>query len=147
MKASEFLTNAVKHLKERGERYDLNGEEERSMKKTVGVFNVLTNHVLTEYEGWVFMCVLKMVRAQQGNFHADNFEDLASYAGLAGECAAKAPKEMKPDYYNDWPESELQTPPRTPPGFIICLSCGEKFLQSEAACPYCERNNYENSNI
>ena len=145
MKASEFLINAVKHLKERGERYDLNGEEERSMKKTVGVFNALTNHVLTEYEGWVFMCVLKMVRAQQGNFHADNFEDLASYAGLAGECASKRPEaETAP---SSWPECELQMPPRTPPRFIICQSCGEKFLQSEAACPYCERNNYENSNI
>jgi len=147
MKASGFLENATKHLKDRGERYDLNGEEERSMKKTVGVFNALTGQVLTEYDGWVFMCCLKLVRAQQGTFHGDNFEDLASYAALAGECAAKKAEGTTSDYFNNWSERVLQTPPCTPPRFIICQSCGEKHLQSESVCPYCDRNNYENFNF
>jgi hypothetical protein len=35
------------------------------------------------------MCILKLVRTSQGAFRADNYEDLAAYAGLMGESASK----------------------------------------------------------
>jgi len=35
------------------------------------------------------MEILKMVRASQGEFRADNYEDGAAYAALAGEAAAR----------------------------------------------------------
>lgn len=60
---------------------------ERSMKRTVDAFNgLLGRPALTEQEGWLFMCVLKMARATAGKHHIDDYIDLAGYAGLAGEC-------------------------------------------------------------
>lgn len=44
---------------------------------------------LTELEGWLFMCCLKMARATAGRNHLDDFTDLAGYAALAGECITR----------------------------------------------------------
>ena len=57
------------------------------MGATVDAFRAVTGHDLTEEQGWLFMGLLKMVRSQQGGFRADNYEDLAAYAGLQGEAA------------------------------------------------------------
>jgi hypothetical protein len=57
------------------------------MGATVDAFRAITGHDLTEEQGWLFMGLLKMVRSQQGGFRADNYEDLAAYAGLQGEAA------------------------------------------------------------
>lgn len=35
------------------------------------------------------MALLKMVRSQQGNYKADNYEDLAAYSALMGEAACE----------------------------------------------------------
>jgi hypothetical protein len=84
MKAEEILAKAAGHLADRAKTYD-KPEGERSMRKTVDMFNVLTGGELTEEEGWMFMVLLKMVRSQQGEHKDDNYEDGAAYFALAGE--------------------------------------------------------------
>lgn len=85
--APDFLDAALKHMRDRAVTYDAPSGE-RSMAKTVAAFNALTGNTLSETEGWLFMVALKMARSTQGAFKADNFEDMAAYAGLAGESAA-----------------------------------------------------------
>lgn len=84
MKAEEILTKAAGHLADRAKTYD-KPEGERSMEKTVQMFNTLADTQLTTEQGWLFMVILKMVRSQQGEYRADNFEDGAAYFALAGE--------------------------------------------------------------
>ncbi len=84
MKAEEILTKAAGHLADRAKTYD-KPEGERSMEKTVAMFNTLTGTQLTTEQGWLFMVILKMVRSQQGDYKADNYEDGAAYFALAGE--------------------------------------------------------------
>lgn len=86
--ASDFLGAALNHLGDRASTYD-NPTGERSMGRTVEAFNAITGHKLTEEQGWLFMCLLKQVRSQQGKYKSDNYEDLTAYASLMGECAAK----------------------------------------------------------
>lgn len=88
LQAKTFLDNAAKHMKDREETYDSPGGE-RSMEKTVSMFNTLIggDRLLSTEQGWMFMAILKIVRSQQGAFRADNYEDLAAYAALAGESA------------------------------------------------------------
>ena len=88
MTASDFLLAAMNHLGDRASTYD-NPTGERSMGRTVEAFNAITGHKLTEEQGWLFMCLLKQVRSQQGKYKSDNYEDLTAYASLMGECAAK----------------------------------------------------------
>ena len=88
MDATEILNSAAGHMKERAATYDKRGE--RSIEKTVDMFNTLTGHSLTSEQGWLFMTCLKMVRAQQGEFRADSYEDGAAYFALAGESAFTA---------------------------------------------------------
>lgn len=102
MKANEILTKAAQHLAERAKTYD-RPEGERSMGKTVQMFNALTDGEITEEQGWLFMAILKMVRSQQGDYKADNYEDGAAYFALAGErttggmteAQAEPPKQLK----------------------------------------------------
>lgn len=86
--ASSMLTAALGHMEDRAKTYDAPGGE-RSMGKTVSAFNTITSHNLTEEQGWLFMEILKQVRSQQGNYRADNYEDMVAYAALRGECAAR----------------------------------------------------------
>jgi hypothetical protein len=88
MNAIEILENAVGHMKDRAEQYDA-PDGERSIEKTVDMFNTLTGHSLTHEDGWLFMGILKMVRSRQGQFKADNYEDGAAYFALAGEAASR----------------------------------------------------------
>lgn len=86
--AASMLTAALGHMEDRAKTYDAPGGE-RSMGKTVAAFNLITGHTLTEEAGWLFMEILKQVRSQQGNYRADNYEDMVAYAALRGECAAR----------------------------------------------------------
>lgn len=86
MHASDFLQCGINHMRDREKTYDAAGGE-RSMGKTVAMFNSLYGLELTEQQGWAFMCLLKIVRTSQGAFRSDNYEDLAAYAGLMGESA------------------------------------------------------------
>ena len=86
--ANHFLEAAKRHLGARAVTYD-KPTGERSMERTVKAFAALTDIQLTEEQGWLFMEVLKQVRSLQGKFKADNYEDLAGYAALRGETAAR----------------------------------------------------------
>lgn len=93
MKAHEFLEAGIGHMKDRAATYDAPSGE-RSMEKTVAIFNELLaeklREPLTEEDGWNFMQILKLVRSKQGKFKADSYEDGAAYAALAGEAAFNA---------------------------------------------------------
>jgi hypothetical protein len=86
--AQHFLLSALATLNERGVMRD-NGSE-RSMARAVNTFNALVggDRRLSELDGWMFMCVLKMARSVGGVMNPDDFVDLAGYAALAGESAA-----------------------------------------------------------
>lgn len=88
--AADILAAAKEHLANRAATYDADGEGERSMAKTVEIFNTLTGHGLTVEQGWLFMVCLKLVRSQQGKFKRDNYEDGAAYFALACEEASAA---------------------------------------------------------
>ena len=88
MKAKEILENATDHMGDRAVTYD-NKAGERSMYKTITVFNALYGTSLTEEQGWAFMAVLKLVRTTQGAYRADNYEDMTAYSALMGEAASE----------------------------------------------------------
>lgn len=88
-RAPDFLEAALGHMQDRAATYD-KPQGERSMGATVAAFNAATGHALTEEQGCLFMVFLKAIRTQQGAFRADNYEDMAAYAGLAGESAIRA---------------------------------------------------------
>lgn len=90
MSAIESLEKAAGHLKDRAATYD-KPEGERSIGAAVKAFNAVTGDGLMDSEerGWLFMAILKMVRSQQGNYRADNYEDLAAYGALMGESACE----------------------------------------------------------
>lgn len=87
--AADYLMQAVGTVKARESVYDTE-EGQRSMQKTVTMFNALTGHTLTEEQGWKFMMCLKLVRSEHGEFKADDLVDAAGYSGLANEAQAKA---------------------------------------------------------
>lgn len=86
--AADICKQAIETMAERGKTYDKSQGRERSMGKTVAAFNALTGHKLTEEQGWLFMAVLKIARAQQGEYKHDNYLDGTAYFSLAGEAAA-----------------------------------------------------------
>ena len=102
MSATELLEKAAGHLKDRAATYDKPGGE-RSISAAVEAFNVVTGdgRMNSEERGWLFMAILKMVRSQQGNYRADNYEDGAAYFALMGESACErrngswTPKEIE----------------------------------------------------
>lgn len=86
IKAPDFLRKGAQHMEDRAATYDQE-QGERSIERTVNMFNELTGQNMSAEEGWLFMALLKIVRSQQGPFKADNYEDMAAYAALAGEQA------------------------------------------------------------
>ncbi len=59
------------------------------MARCVNIFNALTDHALSEREGWMFMVCLKAARAQVGALQTDDYTDGGAYFALAGEAAVK----------------------------------------------------------
>ena len=86
--AADILRAGLGHMEDRAATYDAE-QGERSMSKTVKMFNELYGFNLSEEQGWAFMEILKLVRTSQGNYRADNYEDGAAYMGLMGEAAAR----------------------------------------------------------
>jgi len=84
--APKLLDDAAQALRDRAVTRDAE-DGERSMARTVAIFNAMTGQNLTELEGWRFMISLKLARGMQGQAHLDDYVDLAGYAALAGECA------------------------------------------------------------
>lgn len=86
--AKNFLSEALKEMLDRETKYD-QPSGERSMSTTVALFATLTGKEITETEGWKFMALLKLVRAQYNGYRKDDYVDLSAYAALAGESASK----------------------------------------------------------
>lgn len=86
--AADFLKEAASIFDQRATLRDT-PEGERSMKKTVELFNKLYDMNLSEVQGWQFMVLLKMVRGSTGAFHLDDFIDQIGYSALATECVLK----------------------------------------------------------
>jgi hypothetical protein len=84
VKPEKILRAGAQHIEDRATQRD-SEDGERSMGKTVEMFNTLTGHELTETEGWKFMSLLKMVRSVTGPFTIDDYEDGAAYIALAAE--------------------------------------------------------------
>ena len=110
MKANDILSKALGHLSDRSVTYD-KPDGERSMAKTVSAFNAIYGLGMTEVQGWHFMEILKMVRSSQGAFKADNFEDGAAYAALAGE-AAYSSNSVKSDEQSEIPYRIMPDAPK-----------------------------------
>jgi hypothetical protein len=84
--ATELLVDAADVLDQRGTMRDAPSGE-RSMPRAVSGFNAITGRDLDDVEGWIFMLQIKLSRAMQGQFHADDWLDLIGYAALAAEAA------------------------------------------------------------
>jgi len=82
--ALTILEQALAAIADRAPVRDCDGV--RSMRRTVVTFNNLTGNELSERDGWIFMLCVKLSRSQQGNFHVDDYVDLAGFAALAGEA-------------------------------------------------------------
>lgn len=82
--AVDILIAAADAISNRADQRDCqNGE--RSMGRAAATFNALTGHALSERDGWVFMAILKLSRAQEGRHIIDDYMDGAAYITLAGE--------------------------------------------------------------
>lgn len=89
--ASGVLRRAAQHIEDRAAARDQEGGE-RSMARCVAAFNAITGHQLSERDGWLLMVVLKASRAcTTPTGIPDDYEDMAAYAALAGECVAPQP--------------------------------------------------------
>jgi hypothetical protein len=87
--AQTFLTDAASLMDERAKEYDQPGGE-RSMGKTVDIFNIYTGKNLKESDGWLFMQILKDVRQwSTPKFHVDSVKDCIAYAALKAESLEK----------------------------------------------------------
>ena len=84
MNAPDILIAAADCIGDRASQRD-HEDGERSMAKAVATFNTLTGHQLTERDGWIFMAVLKLARAQGGHHVLDDYVDGAAYLALADE--------------------------------------------------------------
>ena len=83
--ADQYLNTAKAIMAERGKEYDQE-DGERSIADTVRAFNAITGNHLTESDGWVFMCVLKLVRqCSKPGLHRDSAVDLIAYSALLAE--------------------------------------------------------------
>lgn len=87
---ARVLETAKENIQQRASTRDI--DQERSMARTVATFNSLTQHSLTEHDGWIFMVVLKLARAYGGKYHVDDYIDAASYAALAAESLYQGSK-------------------------------------------------------
>lgn len=83
--ADALLLAAAEAIRQRAALRDL-PEGERSMARAIAAYNALTGANLSELDGWLFMCILKLSRATAGEAHIDDYTDLAGYAALAAEC-------------------------------------------------------------
>lgn len=96
MTAQDILKHAARHMDERARQYD-KPEGERSVPAVVDAFNAITGHHLTHAQGWQFLLLLKLVRAQtaSGQALADSVEDATAYASLMGEEMLAADEPFK----------------------------------------------------
>lgn len=82
--AQSFLEKAADTMKARAQLRDQPAGE-RSMARTVAIFNAWTGNNLSVEDGWRFMISLKQAREIQGFYNEDDYIDLVSYSSLLGE--------------------------------------------------------------
>lgn len=84
-----FLQQAINVQSERAKDYEQEGGE-RSVAKLAIAFNAITGHNLTEEDSWLFLQLLKDIRAwSTPYFHEDSALDSVSYAALKAEALAR----------------------------------------------------------
>jgi hypothetical protein len=93
--ADDFLAQARATIASR--KSDRDRANERSMPRIVAAFNALTGNALSERDGWIFMVVLKLARAEVGSGNPDHYVDGAAYFALAGESACGGGGPTRPD--------------------------------------------------
>ena len=94
--AHSFLDEAVTTMKARAVLRDSHGSGERSMEKTVAIFNAWTGNTISVEDGWRFMVALKQAREIQGFYNRDDYVDAAAYFGLLGEEESGNASRRKP---------------------------------------------------
>ena len=89
MKADSLLSKARAEITRHEIDRDTKGGE-RSMSRAVSAYNSLTGGHLTESDGNLLMCCLKLARiTSPGNTEDDSYIDLAAYVALYGEAAVR----------------------------------------------------------
>ncbi len=105
-KPQDILQAGIDGITDRARFRDADGR--MSMDKTVAIFNLLKDNDLSVRDGWDFMKIVKMVRAEQGEFHLDDYVDEAAYCALAGSShyGEVRPSRKGPSVCEDLPEDE-----------------------------------------
>ena len=91
MKAGDILTTAASLVG--GSRQEAHGDAKQCHDNIAALWNSYLSirnepgAPLTATDVVHLMCLLKLARTQAGSFNADNYVDLAGYAGVAGELA------------------------------------------------------------
>ena len=84
--ASEFLSEGLRILSERGKQYDPGGTKEMSFDNVAEAFNCLTNSRLKASDICLILALLKVVRQNANKeFHEDSAVDFVNYAALHSE--------------------------------------------------------------
>lgn len=61
---------------------------ERSARRAADILTAWKGREWSEDDVWSVLFAVKMARAEQGAFHADDYIDLCGYAALMAECRA-----------------------------------------------------------
>jgi hypothetical protein len=85
--AADFLREALDALEQRSALRD-QPTGERSAARAAAILTAWTGAAVSEADVWRTLVAIKLAREIQGRFHADDYADLAGYAGLLGECLA-----------------------------------------------------------
>lgn len=84
--ASDFLSEGLRILSERGKQYDPSGTKEMSFDNVAEAFNCLTNSRLKGSDVCLILALLKVVRQNANkSFHEDSAVDFVNYAALYSE--------------------------------------------------------------
>ena len=84
--ASDFLSEGLRILSERGKQYDPSGTKEMSFDNVAEAFNCLTNSRLKGSDVCLILALLKVVRQNANkDFHEDSAVDFVNYAALHSE--------------------------------------------------------------
>lgn len=84
--ASDFLSEGLRILCERGKQYDPSGTKEMSFDNVAEAFNCLTNSRLKGSDVCLLLALLKVVRQNANkDFHEDSAVDFVNYAALHSE--------------------------------------------------------------
>lgn len=88
MKATDFLQSALDALDQRAKLRD-QPTGERSAARAADILTAWTGAKWMESDVWRCLLAIKLAREIQGQFHADDYADMAGYAALLGECNQK----------------------------------------------------------